>query len=270
MFATTKFVMKEICCSHKSAILLSLAVAVVGITSIAVVANGNPKRDPNSYTQKWVYKLRDDLILAMVPLEREFEPLDKTALRAEFPKPQPPANGSVTDRNCFFMPGISTPENPKLFYSNNMNDRMGKPLDLNVVCVGRITPWTDEMYRIQPEAVRDVRIGWKNSTSAALVAEHPIFEKDGMQCYVLFNNTTMVGIQDWREGSCIAERALGEWAHFEFGSGPSGYIRTEYFTKAYGGLSVSWTTSYRNFDRWREIDAKLWQLIESRNLAKLP
>lgn len=256
--------------SHKSAMMLSLAVAIVGLTSIAVVANGKRKRDRNSYTQTWVYKLRDDLILAIVPLELEFEPLDKVALRTQFPNPQLPTDGSVADRNCFFMPGTSAPENPKLFYSNNMNDRMGKPLDRNVVCVGRITPWTDAMYRLQPEAVRDARVGWKNNTSAALVAKHPIFEKDGMQCYVLFRNTTMVGIQDWKEGTCIAERAPGEWALFEFGSGPSGYIRTEYFTKAYGGLSVSWNTSYRNFDRWREIDAKLWQLLESRNLAKLP
>lgn len=243
---------------------------IVGLFSLTACDWWPAKREPNSHTQIWVYKLREDLILAMVPIERENEPLDKAALRRQFPNPQPPPDGTVSGRNAFYMPGATSPDDTSVFYNTNTTANMGKPLDLNVVSGPYITPWTDEMYRMQSDAGRDARIGWKSLTRAEYAATHPVFEMHGMQCYVRTNESNAMRTLHWQVGDCLAERAPGEWAIFEFGNGPSGYIKTEYFTKAYGGLSVRWIASYRNFSRWREIDAKLWRLVDERNLAKKP
>jgi hypothetical protein len=229
------------------------------------IAGCSEKRERNTHTQLWVYKLSDDLHLAMVPLERSLEPLDKAALRAKFPDPQFPPEGQIRERNVFYMPGATAPENPALFYSENMNDRMGQPFDLNVVGVSLIKPWTAEMHRTWPYAHNDANIGWAKTQTEL---KRQIFEKHGMQCYVLQTITHAYKPISWQEGGCIAERAPGEWVHFDYGNGPSGYIRTEYYSPKYGGLTVGWSASYRNFSRWREIDAKFWQLIDERNLVK--
>lgn len=208
----------------------------------------------------------------MVPLERSLEPLDKAALRAKFPDPQLPPNGQLRERFVFYMPGATAPENPTLFYSDNMNDSMGQPRDLNIVVISLIEPWTAEVYgRLGPaqiEAQQDARIGWASNTRAE--RKLTIFEQHGMQCYVAGELSHAYKPLRWNYGYCIAERAPGEFAHFDFDNGPSGYIRANYYTPKYGGLTVTWDASYRNFSRWREIDARLWQLIDERNLAKKP
>jgi hypothetical protein len=226
------------------------------------------KRERNTKTQLWVYKLSDDLHLAMVPLERSLEPLDKDALRAKFPNPQFPPNGQLRERFVFYMPGATAPENPGLFYDDDLNAHIGKPMDLNVIVVPLIEPWTAEMHRTQPDAQKDARIGWATLTKLEHLAKNPLFEMHGMQCYVSANLSHGYKPISWQEGRCIAERAPSEWAHFDYSNDIRGHIRTEYYSPKYGGLTVSWSTSYRNFSRWREIDAKFWQLIDERNLAK--
>lgn len=210
----------------------------------------------------------------MVPLERSLEPLDKAALRAKFPDPQFPPDGQLRERFVFYVPGATAPEDPSVFYNEDLTATMGKPLDLNVVGVSLIEPWTADVYRklgaAQIEAQQDARIGWKNLTDADFLKTHPLFAMHGMQCFVLQTLTHAYKPLSWQEGDCLAERASGEWAHFEYGNGPSGYIRANYYSPKYGGLTVSWEASYRNFSRWREIDARLWQLIDERNLAKKP
>ena len=236
--------------------------------ALLLIAGCSEKRERNTHTQLWVYKLSDDLHLAMVPLERSLEPLDKAALRAKFPDPQLPPDGEIRERNVFFMPGATAPENPALFYNHDLNAHMGQPLDLNVVGIPLIQPWTAEMHRTQPDAQKDARIGWATLTKPEYLAQHPLFEMHGMQCFVSATITHAYKPLTWQEGWCNAERAPGEWARFKYGNGPSGYIRAEYYSPKYGGLTVSWDASYRNFSRWREIDAKFWQLIDERNLAK--
>jgi hypothetical protein len=235
------------------------------------IAGCSEKRERNTHTQLWVYKLSDDLHLAMVPLERSLEPLGKGALRAKFPDPQFPPEGQLRERFLFYVPGATAPENPTLFYSDNMNDRLEQPMDLNIVGVSLIEPWTAEVYSrlgaAQLEAQQDARIGWAANTRSEL--KRTIFEQYGMQCYVHVDLHATQPLR-WDDGYCIAERAPGEFAHFDFDKGPSGHIRANYYTPKYGGLTVSWEASYRNFSRWREIDARLWQLIDERNLAKKP
>jgi hypothetical protein len=230
------------------------------------------KRDINSHTQLWAYKLSDDLHLAMVPLERSLEPLDKDALRAKFPEPKLPPHGQLRERFVFYVPGATAPENPRLFYSDNMNDSMGQPRDLNIVVVRLIEPWTAEVYsklgEAQIEAQQDARIGWADNSRTE--RNLTIFQKHGMQCYVEGNLIHAYKPLQWDYGYCIAERAPGEFAHFDFDDGLSGHIRAEYYSPKYGGLSVIWETTNRNFSRWREIDARLWQIIDERNLAKKP
>lgn len=225
------------------------------------------KRDINSHTQLWVYKLSDDLHLAMVPLERSLEPLDKEALRAKFPDPKFPPNGEIRERFVFYVPGATAPEDSSIFYNTDLTATMGKPLDLNVVGVELIQPWTKEMYQTWPNPKNDAQIGWDENQADL---KRKTFEMNEMHCYVLHTVTHAYKPLSWQEGGCIAERAPSDWVHFQFGNGPSGYIRTRYYSPQYGGLTVSWDTTYRNFNRWREIDARLWQIIDERNLAKKP
>ena len=141
-------------------VLPFLMFIAVSIVLIAVYYDLEPQRDRNSKAQLWVYKLSEDLHLALVPIEREKEPLDKAALRAQFPNPQSPPDGRIWgQRMQYYLPGATAPENPALFYSSDLNASMGKPRDLNVVGITSITPWTEEMYRTQPDAERDARIG---------------------------------------------------------------------------------------------------------------
>ncbi len=256
----------------------TITIATV-VAWLFAIAGCSEKRERNTHTQLWVYKLSDDLHLAMVPLERSLEPLDKAALRAKFPNPQFPPEGQLRERFLFYVPGATSPENPTLFYSDNMNDRMGQPMDLNIVGVSLIEPWTAEVYSrlgaAQIEAQQDARIGWAANTRSE--RKLTIFEQYGMQCYVegKFTHTYDPLTRTYKAltseyGNCLAERVPGEFAHFDFDNGPSGYIRANYYTPKYGGLSVTWDASYRNFSRWREIDARLWKLIDERNLAKKP
>jgi len=249
--------------------LICLMLIASFIVLFKVYDDREPKRERNTKTQLWVYKLSEDLHLALVPIEREHEPLDKAALRAQFPNPQPPPKGRIWgERLQFYMPGATAPDNPALFYTSDLNATMGQPLDLNVVGIVSITPWTPEMYRTQSNAERDARIGWQDIVK--YLAKQPLFEMHGMQCVVIRTVRHTDGKRQWQEGGCLAERANGEWAYFKYGNGPSGFIRAEYFTKAYGGLTVEWDASFRNFSRWREIDAKFWRLLDERNLAKKP
>jgi hypothetical protein len=255
----------------RHSVLTCIMLTALFIALFTVYCDQEPQRDRNSKTQLWAYKLSEDLHLALVPIEREQEPLDKAALRAQFPNPQLPPDGRIWgQRMQYYMPGATAPENPTLFYTSDLNATMGQQLDLNVVGIVSITPWTQEMYRTQPDAVRDARIGWKNITNANYLATHPLFEMHGMQCVVMRTVRHTDGKRHWQEGGCLAERANGEWAYFKYGNGLSGFVRAEYFTKAYGGLTVEWEASFRNLSRWREIDAKFWRLLDERNLAKKP
>lgn len=211
--------------------------------------------------ERYVYRLNDSLHLALGPLELEAVPIDKAALRAKFPNPRPPTVGFIQHFH-FFVPGETALKNPARYYSlAPMNQ-----LDENIVRVTFIEPWTEEMYQKNPAAGRDARIGWNFRFENWFAKGERPEEILGMQCF-----RDPPSITQWRKRDCLVERAPGEWAFFtidEEGSTiPFPTLRTKYFTKAYGGLTVEWSAHITHAAKWREIDAKLWQLIDQWNIA---
>jgi hypothetical protein len=47
-------------------------------------------------------------------------------------------------------------------------------------------------------------------------------------------------------------------------------LQARYFSQRYGGVRIAWRTHVRNLPRWREIDARIWQLIDAWNVAPRP
>lgn len=44
-------------------------------------------------------------------------------------------------------------------------------------------------------------------------------------------------------------------------------IRTNYFSKRYGGIEIAWWTNVKNIPRWRDIDAQIWTFLAKWNVA---
>lgn len=56
--------------------------------------------------------------------------------------------------------------------------------------------------------------------------------------------------------------------HPEFMVNP--LIQSRYFSTSHGGVLLMWRTHVKNFDRWKEIDQKIWEFIAEWNVAKTP
>jgi hypothetical protein len=214
--------------------------------------------------ERSVFKLGDNLQLAIGPLELENVPINKAALRAKFPKPEAPAAGYIQTLH-FFVPGETELRNPEKYHSLTPMDRG----DENVVNVLMIEPWTKEMYQKDPVAIRDARLGWQTRFGKRILAGEKPEDILGMQCYRF---PSLPG--HWARRDCLVERAPGEWAIFEIyeidPTIPNPLMRTRYFSKAYGGLTVAWVVYTKHAAKWREIDAKLWRLIGEWNIAEQP
>ena len=47
------------------------------------------------------------------------------------------------------------------------------------------------------------------------------------------------------------------------------WIFAESWEPMYGGIYVKWRIDKRNLHHWREVDAKIWQLIDNWNVSPL-
>jgi len=212
--------------------------------------------------ERWVYKVNDNLHLALGPIELEAIAIDKAALQAKFQDREAPKVGFVQHFH-FFVPGETSVKEPEKYHqSAPMNQK-----DENVVRVHIIEPWTEEMYRTNPVASRDARIGWQYLFSNKLQSGERSEEVMGMQCFQKSSTS-----DTWPQRDCLAERTPGEWAIFTIleidPRVPWPTMKTKYYTKAYGGLTVAWSVHSKHADKWRQIDAKLWQLIDQWNIAE--
>jgi hypothetical protein len=45
-------------------------------------------------------------------------------------------------------------------------------------------------------------------------------------------------------------------------------MRTNYFSKRYGGIEVAWWTNVKNMPRWRDIDAQIWKFLAVWNVTR--
>jgi hypothetical protein len=40
-------------------------------------------------------------------------------------------------------------------------------------------------------------------------------------------------------------------------------VRAKYYSSRYGGMTVAWRTSEKNFAKWREIDEQIWRFVDA-------
>jgi hypothetical protein len=211
-----------------------------------------------------VYYLSDELHFAAIPYEIEQEQktgkvvIDKVALRAHFPTPKPLGIAPFVSMR-FLAPGTSGLEDPGSYFSQS-------PLlkrDRNIVSVVSMAPRSKAEYARNPPD-RDEAAAWRRELPGG-TDKHKLTEYLGMKCV------------DRRDDKyCIAEIRPGSWAHIRINNEslrkeafwPS--MRVMYYSDAYGGLDITWDAYIEHVAKWREIDAKFWQLLHERNVLKTP
>ena len=218
-------------------------------------------------TKPVVYFLSDKLHFVSIPdaIEQEHQTgkviIDKAALRAAFPVPMPLGSAKFTAMS-FIVPGVPGLSDPTTYFATPPLNRR----DDNIVRVWNIAPWSKDDYEKNPPGARDRRVTW--TRTGDYWQKHPPTEMYGMQCY-----------DPGDSKSCLGEILPGEWARVDIDNLPD-YVKmpnalrplmtVSYFTKAYGGLTIQWRTHAKHASKWREIDAKFWQLMHERNLLKAP
>lgn len=137
----------------------------------------------------------------------------------------------------------------------------------NVVTVYNIEPWTKVDYEKNPPAGRDMRVGWKSTVHSQHRLNNPLVKFLNLPCY-----RTSTGKNRGYYHTCLAEIKSDEWATIDIDDLPQEGImtpmtRVHYFSKAYGGLTIRWQTHAKHAPKWKDIDAKLWQLLDERNVV---
>lgn len=235
---------------------------LLGLIGLAMMAacmgcKKTPAADESTINSgRSVLKLNDQLHLALGSFELEEVPFDKAELRTKFPNPPSPVLGSATF--SFFVPGESRLKYPDRY--SKLDPRHG--LDENVVNVLRFKAWTSQQVLESPVTARDAQIAWQEKFRPRLQMGAKPQEILGMQCFV---------DPDLKSRDCIAVRPSGEYARFDIdeenSSFPHPTLKARYFTKAYGGIEVRWHAHIKHAATWKEIDEKLWRLIERWNVA---
>ncbi len=214
-----------------------------------------------------VYYVSDELHFASIPdaIEQEHYTgkviIDKNVLRSKFLIPKLLRDPKFVSMS-FIVPGVSgLDDSMKYFATPELNRR-----DDHIVGVFNIVPWSKEDYAHNPPEARDRRTTWRRTSDYWL--KHPPKEMYGMQCYDQGNSK-----------SCLGEILPGEWARVyidnlpDYVKSPNAwrpFITVSYFTKKYGGLTIKWEAHAKHADKWREIDAKFWQIMHERNLLEAP
>ena len=255
--------------NHFSRYVTSTAVLIVLLCAAAgiVLYRKHGKLSAPDQSKPVVYYLSDELHFAAIPYEAEQEHktgrvlVDKVALRAAFPVPKALGSTKFTSME-FLIPGMQGLADPTAYFATYPMERR----DDNVVTVWNIAPWSKEDYAHNPPGARDRRTTW--TRTGDYWQKHPPKEMYGMQCY-----------DPGDSKSCLGEILPGEWARVDIDNLPD-YVKSpnalrplmtvSYFTKAYGGLTIQWRTHAKHAAKWREIDAKFWQLMHERNVLEPP
>lgn len=135
-------------------------------------------------------------------------------------------------------------------------------IDEDIVRVLYIKPWTKEMREKAPKASMDARLGWETIWGREFLQNNSPEKIFGMQCF-----TRPESDRSWRQKVCLAERADAEWAIIDYheirnGKPPNPFMQTSYYSPRYGGVEVAWISSAENISEWKEIDQRLWNLLD--------
>jgi len=240
---------------------LWLLVALAAMTlSIGGCKKPPIEDDSNVYGGRRVHKLNDQLHLAIGSFELEEASIDKATFRAKIPNPPPPVLGFSSMR--FFVPGESHLKYPDRYSKQDMS--YGQ--DANVVTVWRIESEPPRENGGSWLAREGAKAFWEYLFKSRLQSgERPEKILD-MSCY----RDTRAPVS-YKEYDCYAARPSGEYALIEMDNADSGKyfptIGVRYFTKAYGGMRIEWRAHISQASKWKEIDEKMWRLIDRWNVA---
>lgn len=172
-------------------------------------------------------------------------------------------NGSLNGLT-FIVPGRDV-DSEKNYRNGVVNGR----LDVDVVRVLYIKPWNSTEHQRATDASKNARIQWDNIKSW----NNSLKEKSaeiiyGMECLRDSKKERV-----WRRIDCLAQRGFNEWmvirvSEIYEGGAPNPIMHAQYYSEAYGGVEVSWISSSWNVHQWRDIDQKLWKLIDQSNEVK--
>ncbi len=240
-----------------------LIVLLITATAIALYLKHASPAKPDQ-TKPVVYYLSDELHFASIPdaIEQEHKTgkvaIDKAALRAAFPRPMPLGAGNFT-RMGFIVPGVAGLENFNSYFYEQ-----ARPLnrDRNLVDVF-IEPRSEAVY--DGRVIGDERTALRREFSDDVQKKYPITEYLGMKCMHRQSNRFCVG--EIRPGLWASVRLDDE--NLRSGSYWPG-MRVTYHTDVYGGMYVTWNAFIEHAAKWREIDAKFWQLMRERNVLGQP
>ena len=260
--------MKHSLLQHFKAQAVIILLLISGIAILVYVKYQQPSKPEtipaiDYKTVKTVDIVSDTLHLAQVSLFMEINniPFNKATVLAGSPKfRNTPQEKLAFTSLQFIVPG-----------EKGVHDLTSSTTSLNIreeniVTVYNIVPWTKSDYEKNPPEGRDRRLTWKHTGDYWL--KHPPKEMYGMQCYDQGNSK-----------SCLGEILPGEWARVyidnlpDYVKSPNAwrpFITVSYFTKKYGGLTIKWEAHAKHADKWREIDAKFWQIMHERNLLEAP
>lgn len=243
-----------------NAVLIVLLIAAISIALYIKYASPAKPDQPKPV----VYYLSDELHFAVIPdaIEQEHKTgnvvIDKVALKAAFPVSMPLGAGNFTGMG-FIVPGVAGLENFNSYFYEQ-----ARPLnrDRNLVGVF-VEPRSEAVY--DGRVIGDERTALRREFSDDVQKKYPITEHLGMKCMHRQSNRFCVG--EIRSGLWASIRLDDENLRSE-SYWPS--MRVTYHTNAYGGLYITWDAFIEHAAKWREIDAKFWQLMHQRNVLEQP
>jgi hypothetical protein len=196
--------------------------------------NGNPA----------LFKVRNDLILAVPPQYQKFWRQGKKAIRLPAPASAIPARQAPGVSFSFFLPGFTgyTPENyEKSFDPGRVDVVELQPADPNEIRSGAIGEFPPNM---------------RKRAFNGLLSRNSARSLYGLTCY----RYSYVSWETNNRVECYGvDKLAGDIDVMLYGYLPPyeswnkfPIIQARYFTSKYGGVRIVWRTSARNFSRWQE------------------
>ncbi len=194
-------------------------------------------------------KINDQLTLE-IPLQYE-----RTAIEGDRQprSPFPGVSGRTEARFDFFLPDFSG-----YTLQNYRND-----LDQNKVEV--IYLHAGDPHEADPGAAGEYPPNMLKRALQDLLDPHDYRDMYGLRCYkgrVLTDRLTCYGRRD-----AAAREDILLYVPVPPSQSPFPTMKANYFSRRYGGVRIAWRTHVKNLPRWQEIDAQIWKLIDSWNVA---
>lgn len=199
-------------------------------------------------------KITDRLIVSVPVKYIRYELLTCGKTTNGVPRDGPP--GAASLNFDFFLPD----------FSGFTYERLRKPFDVNEVHIGSVVSARKVGFGLKrpaPEPSEEL----ENFINAHEADPKKYRDMYGLRCY---------------EGKVLKDRIFCYSA--KGGQAPGGIfliaevppyargmvdplMRADYFSRRYGGIEVDWWSNVKNLPHWRDIDARIWKLLDAWNVV---